>query len=314
MNPLELPKLTKYINDFSNVLSPEQVESLSQTFINHESTTTEQVVTVFIPHRQWNELLDIGLKVFNENGIGQKNLNNWLLLIIATEEKKLRIIVWKWLELKYTEMVCRDILENHLRPLLNEGKYEEIIKEWKEIITEKIILTHEGDTWNLNQNSENLLRSKFIKKTIVFTWFWTLMFSIIFFQNYSMLIIWIILTLIWIWIVTKWLMWLIWSIQWFISWIYNFTKDKTVLTVTPMLFLILGIWSLFIYFWARITYCQFYTSASCIEITTSYDSSSSSKWSKYKSSSSSSDYSSSDSSSSSFDWGGGSSNGGGYWD
>ncbi len=52
MNPLELPKLTKYINDFSSVLSPEQVESLSQSFISHESTSTEQVVTVFIPHRQ----------------------------------------------------------------------------------------------------------------------------------------------------------------------------------------------------------------------------------------------------------------------
>jgi hypothetical protein len=31
-------------------------------------------------------------------------------------------------------MVCRDIIENQLRPLLNEGKYEELLREWNEII------------------------------------------------------------------------------------------------------------------------------------------------------------------------------------
>ena len=74
--------------------------------------------------------------MFNENGIGQKNLNNGLLLIIATEEKKLRIITGKGMEIKYSEMVCREIVEKHLRPLLNEGKYEEMIKEWEKIIVD----------------------------------------------------------------------------------------------------------------------------------------------------------------------------------
>lgn len=40
----------------------------------------------------------------------------------------------KGLELKYTEMVCRDIVENHLRPLLNAGKYEEMVTKLREVI------------------------------------------------------------------------------------------------------------------------------------------------------------------------------------
>ena len=52
MDPLNIPKLTKYINDFSNIFTPEQIESLSQVFINHENATSEQVVTVFIPSRE----------------------------------------------------------------------------------------------------------------------------------------------------------------------------------------------------------------------------------------------------------------------
>ena len=34
-------------------------------------------------------------------------------------------------------MVCRDIVENHLRPLLNEGKYDELVKKWGEIINKE---------------------------------------------------------------------------------------------------------------------------------------------------------------------------------
>lgn len=134
MNPLEIPHLTRYVNDFSHIFSEDQKNTLDALFSEHEMKTTEQVVTVFIPHREGNELLDIWLKLFNENWIGQKNLNNGLLLIVSTEEKKLRIIVGKGLELKYTEMVCRDIVENHLRPLLNAGKYEEMVTKLREVI------------------------------------------------------------------------------------------------------------------------------------------------------------------------------------
>ena len=52
MDPLKIPKLTKYINDFSDILTTEQIESLSEPFINHERATTEQIATVFIPHRE----------------------------------------------------------------------------------------------------------------------------------------------------------------------------------------------------------------------------------------------------------------------
>ncbi|MBX9809785.1 TPM domain-containing protein [Candidatus Gracilibacteria bacterium] len=136
MNPLEIPKLDKYINDFSGLLGKEEVKIIDQNFKKHEYETTEQIVTIFIPNRKGIELIDIGLKIFNENGIGQKELNNGLLLIIATEEKKLRIIVGKGLEIKYTEMVCRDLVENYLRPLLNEGKYGELIEKWQELTTQ----------------------------------------------------------------------------------------------------------------------------------------------------------------------------------
>ncbi|MBP9780173.1 TPM domain-containing protein [Candidatus Gracilibacteria bacterium] len=290
MNPLELPKLTKYINDFSSVLSPEQVESLSQSFISHESTSTEQVVTVFIPHRQGHELLDIGLKAFNENGIGQKNLNNGLLLIVATEEKKLRIVVGKGLELKYTEMVCRDIVENHLRPLLIDGKYEEMVEKWGEIIKTPLDIKNIANVANKSYISESetfpkdeIKTSSLIQEHILAIVPSVILVGISLLASDEIANIAIFIAIFWIIGYT----------------IYNLFSKKIqeVIKIGLMLSIILAIIILGI---SAIQHCN--------ENPTSCNSSNGSN-------NSSSDWGSSDSSSSSdFDGGGGSSNGGGYGD
>ena len=56
------------------------------------------MVVVFIPSRNGNELFDIGMKIFSDNKLGQKEKNNGILLVIATEEKKIRIITGYGLE------------------------------------------------------------------------------------------------------------------------------------------------------------------------------------------------------------------------
>lgn len=293
MNPFLIPRLNKYVNDFSHILSSEQIEGLSKLFLDHEKTTTEQVVTLLIPHREWNELLDIGLKVFNENGIGQKNLNNGLLLIVSTEEKKLRIITGKGLELKYTEMVCRDIVENHLRPLLEAGKYEEMIQKWSEVIKNSSLEYSAIPSPALDKNTrEN------IKSISIFGGF-SMMFGIFFINAYISGAIGLGVAMI-LWI-------FIYQIRGLIG-----KKVFSFLMIFPIVLSLLS-------------FLAFLTPASCTLIATSFDGRKDYQCERSvlgykrvysfstggKSSSSSSSH---NSSSSSFGWGGWSSNGWGYWD
>lgn len=294
MNPLNLPKLTKYINDFSDIFTVEQIEAMSQIFIDHENATTEQVVTIFIPHREWNELLDIWLKIFNENGIGQKNLNNGILLIVATEEKKLRIIVGKWLELKYTEMVCREIIENQLRPLLNEGKYEKMTQNWGEII---------NNSESFNKISNNVSKNK---------------------MQGIILMIWVIilgLTLSLGWAISNIVFWIfsfilgLWSFYWGLYFLKNNMNEARWTRMIASI-IIFWLWSFFIYFGFQSIRCQFNISSTCIVWNTqiqpgikggnSYWDWNNTYWDNR------SNYDSS--SSSDFGGGGGSSNGGWYGD
>ena len=134
MNP---PKLEHYVNDISKVLSESVWHETNERLKNHDTETTVQSVVYLFPHRQGRELLDIGLEIFNENGIGQKDTNNGLFLIVATEEKKLRIITGKGMEFEWNTEKCKYIVEQILRPLLNAGKYDEMVRTWCDCVEDK---------------------------------------------------------------------------------------------------------------------------------------------------------------------------------
>lgn len=309
MNPLDLPQLTKHVTDFSWVLSPTQVESLSMKFAKHEQATTEQVLTVFIPHRQWNELIDIWLKLFNESGIWQKELNNWLLLIVSTEEKKLRIITGKGMEIKYSEMVCREIVESHLRPLLNEGKYEEMVRKWGEIITTDIIeITkswEESIEKSENKISSSIPKTSKIQKIIWQVTFWSfiLLFLGVFIWDEQHKFLYICLLFA--------IPFLVWGIFWVFRW--KETRFQKILfkviSITLGLLFLSG------------SYLQIYCHTRYVSlipknevICKGFPIIMKNTWSGKNSSDRGSHSSSSSSSHSSYGGGGGSSNGGGYGD
>lgn len=92
VDPMNLPKLSEYVTDFSGVLSAENIKNLREVARAYELKTTNQMVVVLFPNRDGNELFEIGMKLFKSNQIGQKDANNGVLLLIATDEKKIRII------------------------------------------------------------------------------------------------------------------------------------------------------------------------------------------------------------------------------
>ncbi len=128
IDPMNLPGLAEYVTDFTNTLSADDIQSLRQIARDYEAKTTNQMVVVLIPDRSGNELFDIGMKIFNSNKIGQKGKNNGILLVIATEEKKIRIITGYGLEGDVPDVLASDFIEKSIRPLVNDGKYSDAIR------------------------------------------------------------------------------------------------------------------------------------------------------------------------------------------
>lgn len=151
---MNIPPMADYIVDHAGVLSASDLQSLNQEAKSLETTTSAQIAALLIPSRWDYQMLDIGLKVFRDTGLGQKDKNNWLLLVISTEEKKIRIVVWYWLEGDIPDVVASDIIEKSVRPLVNSGDYVWAIQAYyarvNEIITNPAIAESIKSQANLN--------------------------------------------------------------------------------------------------------------------------------------------------------------------
>ncbi|MFC2695797.1 MAG: TPM domain-containing protein [Candidatus Absconditicoccaceae bacterium] len=139
IDPMHLPRFEYFVNDYSQALSQEEFEELNQLAETLETTSGYQVVTVLFPHREGNEFFDIALKAFNENGIGDKDRNDGLLLAIATEEKKIRIMVGYGLEAEIPDALAKAIIEALIRPEVNSGNLYQGIKNFYSFFSDQEI-------------------------------------------------------------------------------------------------------------------------------------------------------------------------------
>ena len=128
-------KLDSFVNDFSWVLNQENITTHNEKFFNYEQAYWVQIATVFIKNRNWRELKDIALEIFNWNWIWDKRTNSWLLLVVVTDEKKIRIMTWKWMEIEFPDSLAQEIIEWELRLLLNSWNYSQLLKSWYELAT-----------------------------------------------------------------------------------------------------------------------------------------------------------------------------------
>jgi uncharacterized protein len=128
IEPMNIPLLSSHITDLSSVLNVQEISDLNALATNYEEQTSNQLVVVLFPNRNGQELFDIGMKIFNENKIGQSWKNNWLLLLISTEEKKIRIIVWYGLEWVLPDALISRIIEQDIRPLVNQGNFSAAVR------------------------------------------------------------------------------------------------------------------------------------------------------------------------------------------
>lgn len=134
-DPMEMPKFKTFVNDYAGLLSPDQLQDLNTHAQTIQDTYWAQIVTVLFPHRKGHELFDITLKAFNENGIGDKEKNDWVLLAIATEEKKIRIMVGYGMEDDLPDLLANQMIDKRIRPQVNQGDhYSGVVNFYEHII------------------------------------------------------------------------------------------------------------------------------------------------------------------------------------
>lgn len=124
-NVLPKPSTPQLVTDMAGVLSPEQKQALENKLVAIDDSSSNQIAVVILPTLDGNPIEEYATKLFREWGIGNTKTNNGVLLLIAVEDKKIRIEVGYGLEGAIPDITAINIIDNDLKPAFREGAYYE---------------------------------------------------------------------------------------------------------------------------------------------------------------------------------------------
>ena len=110
--------------DQTNTLTPEQESALEPKLIAYDKSTSNQIAVVIIPALKGNSIEDVALQIGRDWGVGgQADKDNGVVILVAKDDRKMRIEVGYGLEGAVTDYITSSIIQNTLRPNFREGNY-----------------------------------------------------------------------------------------------------------------------------------------------------------------------------------------------
>jgi len=124
----QFPQLTGRVVDGAGLLSTEDIAQITADLEALETKSSDQLVVITLKSLQGFEIEEFGYKLGRHWGIGQKNKDNGVLLIVAPNERKVRIEVGRRLEALLTDAISRIIIENGILPRFRDRDFPGGIK------------------------------------------------------------------------------------------------------------------------------------------------------------------------------------------
>ncbi len=121
---LEIPKLDAHVLDRAEVLSAQSRTGLERTLSDYERETGHQVVVHTTPSLEGLEIEEYSIRIAEAWKVGQKGLDNGVILTVAPRERDVRIEVGYGLEGVMPDAIAFRIIRDHILPQFRAGDFE----------------------------------------------------------------------------------------------------------------------------------------------------------------------------------------------
>jgi uncharacterized protein len=124
----KFPPLTGRVVDDAHLLTAADKDAIESELKALEDKSSDQLVVYTTNSLQGYPIEDFGYQLGRAWGIGQKGTNNGALLIVAPNERKVRIEVGRGLEPQLTDFLTKLIIQNAILPAFKRGEFSAGIK------------------------------------------------------------------------------------------------------------------------------------------------------------------------------------------
>jgi uncharacterized protein len=124
-----LPKYTGYVNDFSSLLSAEMRADLETLLRAVEADTKAEIAVAIVPSLDGMSVEEYANALFKAWGVGKEDLDNGVLVVVAPNEREMRIEVGYGLEPVLPDGLAGEIIRTNFLPHFRNENYPAGISE-----------------------------------------------------------------------------------------------------------------------------------------------------------------------------------------
>jgi len=118
-----VPELSSRVTDLTATLSAEQATALENKLAAFEAKKGSQIAVLIVPTTQPKDIAEFGIEVADLWQVGRKGVDDGVILIVAKDDRKLRLEVGYGLEGVIPDAVAKRVIAETITPHFKEGDY-----------------------------------------------------------------------------------------------------------------------------------------------------------------------------------------------
>jgi uncharacterized protein len=122
-NEVALPALTERVTDLTGTLSAEDRAALTASLASLEKDKGAQIVIVLLPTTQPESIEQFGIRLAETWKIGRKGVDDGVIVIVAKDDRRMRIEVGYGLEGAIPDAIAKRIVAEQMAPRFRTGDF-----------------------------------------------------------------------------------------------------------------------------------------------------------------------------------------------
>ncbi|MFA0961005.1 YgcG family protein [Roseivirga sp. BDSF3-8] len=119
----EKPNPPRAVNDFAGILSGTEENQLESMLRQFNDTTSNAIVVVTIQTTGGQAIAQYGVELAHQWGIGRRDVDNGILLLVAVDDKDVNISTGYGVEGAVPDAIAKRIINNRILPAFRDGEY-----------------------------------------------------------------------------------------------------------------------------------------------------------------------------------------------
>jgi uncharacterized protein len=111
------------VTDYTNTLSPDNKQQLESKLVAYNDSTSTQIAVVIMKSTGNYDINDYAQQLLRKWGIGQKDKNNGILVLVAVGDRKVSIQTGYGAEGAVPDILTQQIIQNDFKPHFKQGDY-----------------------------------------------------------------------------------------------------------------------------------------------------------------------------------------------